>query len=233
MVQSILFELDGRDGHRFSPYCWRTRMALAHKGLLVERRPVSFRDKSIIAFSGHDKVPVFIDGEKTVYESWDIAEYLEINYPNSPSLFGRDGGRSFSKFIDGWTSNVLHRAIVPLIIADILNHTAIEDREYFRESREPRFGGKPLEEVQSIARAAGVSTLKATLSPVRAVVTDNLYIGGNAPLYADYIVFGAFQWARCVSNFPLLATDDPIYSWRARMLKLHNGIAASSPGYEC
>ena len=32
-----LYELAGADeNRRFSPYCWRARMALAHKGLEVE-----------------------------------------------------------------------------------------------------------------------------------------------------------------------------------------------------
>ena len=35
-----LFELVGADPTRpFSPYCWRTRMALAHKGLTAETIP--------------------------------------------------------------------------------------------------------------------------------------------------------------------------------------------------
>lgn len=35
-----LYELVGTDAARpFSPYCWRTRMALAHKGLTAESLP--------------------------------------------------------------------------------------------------------------------------------------------------------------------------------------------------
>ncbi len=51
------------------------------------------------------------------------------------------------------------------------------------------------------------------------------------PLYADYIVFGAFQWARCISDFRLLAADDPVHAWRARMLELYGGLAAKAKGY--
>jgi hypothetical protein len=36
--------------------------------------------------------------------------------------------------------------------------------------------------------------------------------------YADYIMFGAFQWARVVSPFKLLTEDDPVYAWRERLL---------------
>ena len=50
-----LYELVGRDDLRFSPYCWRTRFALAHKGLEFETVPVRFADKQPIAFSGEER----------------------------------------------------------------------------------------------------------------------------------------------------------------------------------
>ena len=31
---------------------------------------------------------------------------------------------------------------------------------------------------------------------------------GSTPAYADYVVFGAFQWARAISDFEVLAADD-------------------------
>ena len=48
---------------RFSPYCWRIRMALAHKGLDVETIAWRFTDKSAISFSGQGSVPVIRDGD--------------------------------------------------------------------------------------------------------------------------------------------------------------------------
>ena len=45
-----LFELVGSETNRpFSPYCWRIRMALAHKGLDVETIAWRFTDKSAIS----------------------------------------------------------------------------------------------------------------------------------------------------------------------------------------
>lgn len=62
-----LFELVGTDAARpFSPYCWRTRMALAHKGLGVESVPWCFTEKQVIAPHRSEKVPVLIDGETSV-----------------------------------------------------------------------------------------------------------------------------------------------------------------------
>ena len=73
-----LFELVGIDETRpFSPFCWRTRMALAHKGLSAETIPWCFTEKGAIAPHGSEKVPVLLDGDRAVVDSWTIANYLE------------------------------------------------------------------------------------------------------------------------------------------------------------
>ena len=54
---------------------------------------------------------------------------------------------------------------------------------------------------------------------------------GNAPAYPDHIVFGAFQWARAISDFEVLAADDAVRVWRGRMLDLYDGLARRSPAY--
>src|SRR5215813_8215984 len=73
-----LFELVGTDQTRpFSPYCWRTRMALAHKGLSAETIPWCFTEKNAIVPHGSEKVPVLLDGDTAVVDSWTIANYLE------------------------------------------------------------------------------------------------------------------------------------------------------------
>jgi len=57
------------------------------------------------------------------------------------------------------------------------------------------------------------------------------FLGGDKPLYADYIAFGGFQWARCISPFKLLEPDDPVAGWRERMLDLFGGMAGESRGF--
>ena len=58
------------------------------------------------------------------------------------------------------------------------------------------------------------------------MLTYQPFIGGSSPLFADYIVFGAFQFARVVSSYQVLATDDPIRDWFERCLALHGGLGA-------
>jgi hypothetical protein len=66
MVMSMreLFELRGADPELlFSPYCWRVRLALLHKGLEFHSRPLCFTDKAPLACSGQQQVPVLRDGD--------------------------------------------------------------------------------------------------------------------------------------------------------------------------
>lgn len=88
-----LYDLAGAEPERrFSPYCWRIKLALMHKGLPFDTIPWRFTDKDAIAFSGQGRVPVLIDGDEVVSDSWTIATYLEDAYADRPSLFRGDGG---------------------------------------------------------------------------------------------------------------------------------------------
>ncbi|MGJ4953647.1 glutathione S-transferase family protein [Bradyrhizobium sp. HKCCYLS20291] len=225
-----LFELVGTDaGRPFSPFCWRTRMALAHKGLSVESVPWRFTEKSAIAAHGSEKVPVMLDGDRAVADSWTIANYLEDSYPDRPSLFGGAGGRAMARFMNAWGDIAIVGGIFPLIIADIPTNLAAEDAAYFRASREARFG-KSLEEIMA-SRDQAVLGFRKSLEPLRQTLKTQPFIGGDAPDYADYIVFGGFQWARVVSPFRLLEESDSVYAWRERLLDAFDGLARKSPGH--
>ena len=63
-----LYDLAGAElERRFSPYCWRVKLALMHKALPFDTIPWRFTDKDMIAFSGQGqgqgRVPVIRDGE--------------------------------------------------------------------------------------------------------------------------------------------------------------------------
>lgn len=224
-----LYDLVGCDDRRFSPNCWRSRLALAHKGLEVDTVPVRFTEKDRFAHTGSKTVPVLEDGDRTVATSWEIAVYLDEAYPDRPALMGDAHGRALTRFIDSWADTMLHPAMTRCILLDIHDHLDPADRPYFRETREKRFGA-PLEEV--VADADGNrARLNQVLSPVRALLQKQPWIAGTAPAYADYLVVGAFQWARCISPRRLLEEDDPVREWRDRTLGLHGGLADTTPCY--
>jgi glutathione S-transferase len=225
-----LFELVGTDpSRRFSPFCWRTRMALAHKGLDADTIPWRFTEKSAIAPYKSDKVPVLLDGDKSVADSLVIANYLEEAYPDKPSLFGGEGGKAAARFLNGYGDVAVIGGIFTLIIADIVKHLGPEDEAYFRSTREARFG-KKLEEVMA-DRDARVDGFRRSLEPFRLMLRGQPFVGGNSPSYGDHIMFGGFQWARATSPYKLLKEDDPVFAWRERMLDAYGGFARSAPGY--
>src|SRR5690348_18398441 len=57
-----LYDLAGaEDDRRFSPYCWRVKMALKHKGLEFETIPWRFTEKDALAPYKSATVPVLVD----------------------------------------------------------------------------------------------------------------------------------------------------------------------------
>ena len=227
----LLYDLCGRDpALRFSPYCWRTKLALAQKGLEFETIPWRFTDRAPLAAHGAEKVPLLLDGDRAVSDSWTIAEYLEDTYPDRPSLFGGEGGRALAKFINAWADAVLIAGIAKLVVSDIPDLLDPADRDYFVTSREKRFGMK-LAQVTA-DRDKGVAGFRAALMPLRMIVRSRPFLHGEAPAYADAIAFGSLQWARCTSAFPLLEKDDPVHAWRERMLDAHGGIGRNAPAFD-
>ncbi len=79
-----LYELALQDGRSASPFVWRIRYALAHKGLPYETVKLGFSEIPT-AFGGRFKtVPILEHGDTAMAESWDIAEYLDHAFPERP-----------------------------------------------------------------------------------------------------------------------------------------------------
>ncbi len=225
-----MYELAGdTDDRLFSPYCWRARMALAHKGITHETVPWRFTEKEAIAFSAQGAVPVLQDGKREVHDSWAIALYLDETYPDRPALFESPQARALSYVFKHWVERAIHPLIFRAVVLDLFAHLHPRDKTYFRESREKRFG-MTLEQIGADPKVA-IAALRTALDPARQGTVAAPFLSGAAPAYADYILFGAFQWARAMSPARLLEPDDPTYAWRERMLDLHDGLARNAKGY--
>ena len=224
------WELAGAEDERlFSANCWRVRMALAHKGLAAETVPWRFTEKAAIAFSGQELVPVIVDGERVVHDSWRIALYLDEAYPGHARLFEGPQARSLALFVKHWCEHAVHGTVFRVIVADLFRHLHPKDRPYFRASREKRLG-RTLEALGAESRQA-LLQLRAALDPLRPLLAIQPFLSGVRPSFADYILFGEFQWARAVSPTRLLDPDDPLFAWRERMLDLHDGMPRLTLGY--
>ena len=224
-----MYDLAGADpAVRFSPYCWRVRMALAHKGLDVETIPWRFSDKSAISFSGQGAVPVIRDGETVLHDSWAIAEYLDAHYADRPALMDGPQGRALANFARHFGQPAFSPIALKAVLLDIYNVIDEGDRPYFRQSRESRVG-KTLEAF-TIGEDEARAQMRSALAPLRALLQDQPFVNGAAPAFADYCLFGGFMWVRGVSAKKILAEADPVYAWRERMLDLFDGLARKAPG---
>lgn len=219
----LLYDLVGHDSSRpFSPHCWKAAMALAHKGLDCRRVPTPFTAVPTVESGVSKTVPVIRDGDTVVADSFAIALYLDETYPDRPTLFGGSGGQAMARFIERWSQLTVHPYLGIAALSDIHSGLGPLDKAYFRESREKAYG-KTIEEV-SADRDAGLAAFRSSLEPLRSMLTYQPFIGGQSPLFTDYIVFGAFQWVRITSPFQVLADGDPVAEWFGRCLDLHGGI---------
>ena len=221
-----LYELGGLDDRRYSLYSWRARMALAHKGLTPDYKPVHISDKAAIAFSKQDKVPILVDGETVVQDSFRIALHLEAHH-GGPSMFGGEVGQALGRFFNSWVDRTLVPRLVPLVALDVQGIIDAADGRHLRGVMEKAFG-KTLEELAA-NRDKDVTGFRRLLDPARASLRSQPFISGAQPAYPDYILFSLFQWARIVSPFAILEADDALCAWRERMLDLHGGFARTMP----
>jgi glutathione S-transferase len=217
-----LYELGGPDGQRYSLFSWRTRFALAHKSLSYRSVPVRVSDKASIAFSGQTKVPILIDGDRVIFDSWAIAEHLEDRFADRASLFGGDIGRGLARFMNAWVDRQLVPSLAPLLMLDVVGLLDVEDAAHLRKGMEAAFRAT-LEEVAA-RRDQQIVAFRRSLDPARKTLQAQPFLSGAAPAYADYILCGLFQWARIVSAFEVLEPSDPIVAWRDRVFACHGDL---------
>jgi glutathione S-transferase len=223
-----LYELVLENGRSASPYVWRIRYALAHKGVPFECVPIGFTEIRKV-FGGRFKtVPVIEHGDTILAESWDIADYLERAFPARPPLFSGPAEYAMVRLMDTWFSAQIMRKMFRLYVLDVHNAACPEDRPYFRQSREGYLEGTSLEEFTA-DRAATLPALREALTPLRSQLSRYPFLGGNTPNYADYIALGAFHWVASVSTLPLLArSDDTLRRWLDKGFDLYGGLGLDS-----
>ena len=226
----ILYDLVGIDDRRFSSNCWRTRLAIAHKGLDCETVPTRFTEIDQIGDGTFKTIPVIDNNGDYVVDSWSIAEYLDDKYPDRPPILGGSDGNQHARFVQEWAVTRISQFLFTMIVEDIHAHLTPEDQEWFYNSRSKRLG-RDITGVQ-VGRESRLVELRQRLEPMRSVVRNTPYLGGELPTYADYVAFSPFIWARTVSSLALLEKDDPIYSWFQRILNLYDGLARKNPGYD-
>ena len=221
--EPLLYDLAGANPTvRFSPHCWKIRMALAHKGITARFEPWRFADR--LKNAAVTRVPVLVHGEKFISDSWRIAGHLDEAFPDRP-LF-EPGTGSLARFVNSWADSLVP-ILARVIVLDVFHSLDSGDQPYFRETRE-RFLGGSLESI--VADQPGrLRDFRLALEPLRQTVKRQPFVHGAGPGYADYCALGLFMWARCCSQIELLAADDPLTSWRENLFDQFQGLARHAP----
>src|SRR5450755_1181156 len=164
---------------RFSPYCWRTKLALKHKGLDYETIPWRFTDKAVLAPTNQGKVPTIIDNGTWVFDSWTIANYLDDTYPGSPKLFAGAADSAHARFINSWCDWSLLPNTRLLAVPEVFKVVAGKDKAFFRETREKAFV-MPMEQIGA-DRVAARRTFEQGLKPAEVMLGDYAFLHGEGP----------------------------------------------------
>ncbi|SNS90655.1 glutathione S-transferase family protein [Pseudomonas segetis] len=210
-----LFELRGADPEiLFSPYCWRVRLALAHKGLPFTGSPLRFTDKEPLACSGQNLVPVIRDGETVVNDSVAIFEYLDATYPQQP-LLGDSLAANRARLLEKLTFTALRMPLLKLLVPRVYAAIDDADKDYFRTSREKALG-MTLEAFAD--RQLGLDSFVLAVGPLEAWLKTQPYLDGEQPAGTDYLVAGLFFWAWCLGEQPWPA-ESAVDAWFQRILK--------------
>ena len=155
-------------------------------------------------------------------DSFEIAQYLETTYKDTPSLFDGDGGLQLSRFVESYCKTVLHPTLAVIAVMDMYNIMSDADRAYFRNAREKRFG-KSLEDVYA-NRDAELATLPEKLnSSARSARNTRLAWRGESHACRLCFVRYAAMVLRLLYR-TIFRCNRSVQMWFERMLDLHGGV---------
>ncbi len=225
-----LYDLVLASGVTLSPFVWRTKLALLHKGFEIDDVPVSYKGIKSIADGNQKRLPVIEDDGLIVPDSWKIAEYLDETYPDRPMLYRSQSEKNFARFLDGWMWRGMIHAWFSCFTLDQVKLVHDEDRDYVLDAHQNRIFKRPLEEVVA-DREQRLIEARPLLDPLRELLTQSKWLAGDEPNQIDYIALGNFLWGASLASHPPLAKDDPLMDWLDRGFDLFGGIGRDSRLY--
>lgn len=217
-----LYDLQLASGCTISPFVWATKYALAHKGLEFDLVPGGFTGILERTQGRSERLPAIVDNGRWVLDSWLIAEYLEETYPDRPSLFGHQSVKGLTKFLESWLWRTAVGPWFRCYIKDYRDLSLPQDHAYVTLSRENMLGRK-IEEVQA-GREDRLPKVLPELEPLRQLLAESRWIGGDSPNYADYRALAIFLWLGSIATTPALTDDDPLRDWLDRGFDLYGGL---------
>ena len=217
-----LFDLVLDSGCTISPFVWRIKYAIRHKGFDLDLVPNGFTGIRALTGGRSDRLPVIVDDGEWVIDSWKIADYLDARYPDRPMLYEGESQKILTRFVDRFLWRAAIGVWIRCYILDYHDLSMARDHAYVRESRERILGGR-LEDMQA-GREQRLPKVPPALEPLRSLLKETRWLGGERPNYADYCVLSQFLWCASVAKIPPLHDDDPLKEYIDRGFDLYGGL---------
>jgi len=152
-------------------------------------------------------VPMIFDpaAGRATTDSLAIAEYLDKQYPDTPTLLPAHSREAQITFLNTTVRNIIF-GILPITLESIFDLVEDRDKEYFRTSREKRFG-KKLEEItpKGEALTAQLKKIEEGFDEAARAITERsgeaaLFFGGQSPVFADIALVSVFKFVKVLGG---------------------------------
>lgn len=200
---------------------------LAHKAVPHQTETITFTDKAALEGSGLKTVPAIKDGDTWISESLTIARYIDDNF-SGDRLFETPLAAEQASIINNWFDRNIIMPMFPMIATDIYDALDDTNKEYFKATREPRLGGRKIEDMRA-GREELREAFKANFSPLESILATNTYLSGKTPAFADYCLMGSLMWPHIITDFDPVSESAALKDWRDRMFDQFDGLARNAP----
>ncbi|KAL1931537.1 hypothetical protein VTP01DRAFT_9680 [Rhizomucor pusillus] len=232
-MKPIIFydlKLEGLGDRYWSPNPNKTRFALNIKGLPYETVYLDFFavHSEIPKITKSDRkptVPVIVDPNTgaVVQDSWEIALYLDKQYPDAPrSLFHGESNIGVHQLVYESMQMPIISGVFRKCVLDIMRNLSGDLAKWFRQSRENMLGCS-LEEFASDADVQLEKSACATLQSVHKVLERNAYVTGSQVGYADALIaawiYFLYVFHPDTFNAKILGQSQAFDDWWKRMGK--------------
>ena len=220
-----LYELRGKDPkYLWSSNPWKARMCLKLKGIDFESVPLTYPEihailPDILQKETGCTVPVLVDGENVIQDSFKIAKYLEEKYSGA-SIF--QGNLALHEFIYNWIAEI-KEPLFKLVILDIANKLDDESKEYYIKKNTALYGN--LRTVALNDREINVKNIQKNLNLLLNNLKENTFLSGETIGWTD-ITLSSFLYMiklanESVFNEVIESTDQELFKgWWNNMSKL-------------
>lgn len=219
----ILYDLQLASGATISPFVWATKYALAHKGFEIELIPGGFTGIPERTGGQSERLPAIVDDGQWVLDSWLIAEYLDRQYPDRPTLIGDPSVKVCGQMLEQWLWQTAIGPWMTCYLKAYRDRALPEDHAYVTETRERMFGGQKLEDI-IIGREDRLPQIPPKLELMRNTLREHAWFGGETPNYVDFRMLAVFLFLAAVADTPALPDDDPLRDWVERGFDLYGGL---------